>query len=517
MEFWIKASQLVLSLSILIFLHELGHFLPARFFKIRVEKFYLFFNPWFSLVKKKIGETEWGIGWIPLGGYVKIAGMVDESMDKEQLAAPPKPDEFRSKPAWQRLIVMIGGVTVNVIVGIVVYIMVMFAWGEEQLHTKDLQNGLAIHPYMQKYDLHSGDNVLAINGVDVLEPNDINRGIMIRDQYTLKVQKPDGSIEKVELKDGIEYTLFQKGAMTPFSLRTKATTAEHLFPLNDVITDSINGTTIASPNPILSIDGVKLSELAADVSYKDYWNKEKVAVEYIDLKEEDTVKIDVVGRRMKRLFDELPAFNSGLRSGDIIVSLDNEPITYFDQIQTACYNNKGKTIEAQVLRGNDTLSLDLTVDKELGVIGFRPNSVKSEDAKYARKIKYGFGESISRGFSMGMTTLGDYVGQLKFLFTKKGAGSVGGFGAIGNLFSPTWDWYSFWMNTALISIILAFMNILPIPALDGGHVVFLLYEMITGKEAPQKVLEYAQTVGFFILIALLLYANGNDIYNAFFK
>ncbi len=514
MEFWIKASQLILSLSILIFLHELGHFLPARWFKIRVEKFYLFFNPWFSLVKKKIGETEWGIGWIPLGGYVKIAGMIDESMDKEQMAAPPKPDEFRSKPAWQRLVVMIGGVTVNIIVGIIIYIMIVFAYGEEQLHTKDLQNGLAIHPYMQKYDLNSGDNVLAINGVDVVNPGDINRGIMIRDQYDLKVQKPDGSIKNVKLPENIEYALFKKeGAMSPFSTRHKSTTVKYLYPVSEVIVDSIAGTKIPAKSPIVSIDGKDLKSMGPKTHYMNFWDKKSVDVKYSDGK--DTVTVAVVGRRVKRLLDRLLAFNSGLRPGDTFLSMDGKPIVYFDEIVTTCYNHLGKTVEANVIRDGDTLTLTMDVNKA-GVVGFGPEMIKSEDTNYLREIKYGFGESIGRGFSMGMTTLGDYVGQLKFLFTKKGAGSVGGFGAIGNLFSPTWDWYSFWMNTALISIILAFMNILPIPALDGGHVVFLLYEMITGKEAPQKVLEYAQTIGFFILIALLLYANGNDIYRAFF-
>lgn len=515
MEFWIKASQLILSLSILIFLHELGHFLPARFFKIRVEKFYLFFNPWFSLVKKKIGETEWGIGWIPLGGYVKIAGMVDESMDKEQLAAPPKPDEFRAKPAWQRLIVMIGGVTVNIIVGIVIYIMVMLAWGEDQIHTKDLQNGLAIHPYMQKYDLHSGDNVLAVNGVDVVNPADINRGIMIRDQYKLKVERPSGKIETITLPENVEYELFEKeGAMSPFGLRFKSTTVEYLYPVSEVIIDSITDTKIPARSLIVSIDGKDLKSMGTDVHYMNYWSRKSVDVQYSDGK--DTITVAIVGKRMKRLFDRLLAFNSGLRPGDTFLSMNDQPIIYFDEIVTTCYNNLGKHVEAQVLRDSDTLTLKMKVNKN-GVIGFGPKSIESEDAKYVQHISYGFGESLGRGFTMGMTTLGDYVGQLKFLFTKKGAGSVGGFGAIGNLFSPTWDWHSFWMNTALISIILAFMNILPIPALDGGHVVFLLYEMITGKEAPQKVLEYAQTIGFFILIALLLYANGNDIYNAFIK
>lgn len=511
MEFWIKASQLILSLSILIFLHELGHFLPARFFKIRVEKFYLFFNPWFSLVKKKIGETEWGIGWIPLGGYVKIAGMVDESMDKEQLAAPPKPDEFRSKPAWQRLIVMIGGVTVNVIVGIVIYIMVTFAYGEDQIHTKDLQNGLAIHPYMQKYDLHSGDNVLTVNGVNVVNPGDINRGIMIRDQYTLKVQRPDGKIETITLPENIEYELFRKeGAMAPFGLRTKSTSVDYIYTNQELVFN--DQTTIPARTPILSIDGQDVGSIKAHAKSSDYAKKKSVKLRYVD--EKDTVTATIAGKQVKQLFEVMPAFVSGLRPGDTFLSMNDQDIVYFDEITTACFNNIGKKVETRVLRGSDTLTLNLKVSKK-GVMGFGPKMVDYEDNKHLRHIDYSFGESLGHGFTMGMTTLGDYVGQLKFLFTKKGAGSVGGFGAIGNLFSPTWDWYSFWMNTALISIILAFMNILPIPALDGGHVVFLLYEIITGKEAPQKVLEYAQTVGFFILIALLLYANGNDIVRAF--
>lgn len=512
MEFWIKASQLILSLSILIFLHELGHFLPARFFKIRVEKFYLFFNPWFSIVKKKIGETEWGIGWIPLGGYVKIAGMVDESMDKEQLAGPPQPYEFRSKPAWQRLIVMIGGVTVNIIVGIVIYMMVVLAWGEDQLPTKQLQNGLSIHPYMQKYDLHSGDNVLAVNGVDVIDPNDINRGIMIRDQYDLKVQRANGKIETVSLPDGIEYELFQKeGAMQPFGLRHKSTTVGYVYTNQTIYFDE--ETTIEKQSPIFSVDGKELSSLKPNTHSTEYANKKTVAVSYFN--GSDTVTVKIKGSQVKQLFTALPAFANGLRPNDKFLSINEQPIEYFDEITTATFNNIGKKIDVRVLRGSDTVSLKLKVNKG-GLMGFGSKTVDPEDLKFKRHISYSFGECLGRGFTMGMTTLGDYVGQLKFIFTKKGASSVGGFGAIGNLFGGTWNWQSFWMNTALISIILAFMNILPIPALDGGHVVFLLYEIITGKEAPQKVLEYAQTVGFFILIALLLYANGNDIYRAIF-
>ena len=514
MEFWIKASQLILSLSILIVLHEFGHYLPARFFKIRVEKFYLFFNYKFSLVKKKIGETEWGIGWIPLGGYVKIAGMVDESMDKEQMAGPPQPYEFRSKPAWQRLIVMIGGVTVNVILGMVIYMMVVLAWGEDQIHTKDLKNGLSIHPYMQKYDLHSGDNILAVNGVDVVDPNDINRGIMIRDQYTLKVQRPDGKIETVTLPDGIEYELFKKeGAMQPFGLRNKSTTVNYLYTNQDIAVDKDN--TIKKQTPIISIDGQLLSTLKEGTRSSAYADKKTVKVGFLS-EDNDTVSVNLKGSQVKQLFAALPAFVHGLRPGDKFVTVNNEPVTYFDQITTPAYNNAGKKLDVQVLRGTDTVSLQLKVSGK-GIMGFSSKTEQSEDLKHMRHISYSFGESFGRGITMGVTTLGDYVGQLKYIFTKKGATSVGGFGAIGNLFGGTWDWKGFWMTTALISIILAFMNILPIPALDGGHVVFLLYEIITGKEAPQKVLEYAQTIGIIILLALLLYANGNDIYRAIFN
>ncbi|MFT5779141.1 MAG: regulator of sigma E protease [Crocinitomicaceae bacterium] len=509
MEFWIKAAQLLLSLSILVFLHELGHFIPARIFKTRVEKFYLFFNPWFSIIKKKIGETEWGIGWIPLGGYVKISGMVDESMDKEQLAKPPQPWEFRSKPAWQRLIIMLGGVTVNIIVGIIIYIFVVFAWGEQQIPTKDFEHGLAVHPYMQKYDLHSGDNVLAINGVDVLDPNDINKGLLIRNQYDLKVKRANGNIETLHLKDGMEYDMFSNGATRAFDLRTTATEVDYMFNTSELTLGKGDAAvTIKAQSTVISINGKAISDLK-EISASDYKDEKTVAVKIA--RAGDTSTVSIPGAKMSALLYVCPALSSGMRQGDKIRSIAGTPITYFDEILTTCYNNKGKTVPLTVLRDTSVLDFTVRVNSD-GAIGFAVIAVKAYDYKHIKDIKYGFGESIGRGFTMGMTTLNDYVGQLKFLFTKKGATSIGGFGAIGGLFPGTWNWEIFWMNTALISIILAFMNVLPIPALDGGHVVFLLYEMITGKEAPQKVLEYAQVVGFFILIALLLYANGNDIY-----
>jgi regulator of sigma E protease len=403
----------------------------------------LFFNPWFSLFKKKIGDTEWGIGWLPLGGYVKIAGMVDESMDKEQLAQPAQPWEFRSKPAWQRLIIMIGGVTVNLILGIVIYIFVMFTYGEEKIHTKDLKSGLSVHPYLAQYGIVSGDNVLKVEGKEVTHINEINNGLLLRGARKLTVQHADGKIEVVKFPEDIDYKLFQKGAFPAFGLRA---------------------------------DDRTIAKIPA----------------------EDTV--------LKK---------AGFKEKDEIIAINNIKVQYYDDIEKAKYLWKGKKVNVSVLRGADTLSLTTTIGKN-GQIGFIRDA-KFIDSASIQQVYYGFGQSIGKGIDKGFTTLSDYVGQLKFLFTSKGANSIGGFGTIGNMFPPVWDWQVFWMTTAFISIILAFMNILPIPALDGGHVVFLLYEMITGKEAPQKVLEYAQYVGFILLLGLILYANGNDIYRWLFQ
>ena len=438
MDFLIKAAQLILSLSILVVLHEFGHFIPARIFKTRVEKFYLFFNPWFSLFKKKVGDTEWGIGWLPLGGYVKIAGMVDESMDKEQLALPPQPWEFRSKPAWQRLIIMIGGVTVNLLLGIFIYICVMFAYGEEQIKPTDLKTGVAINPYLEKYNLQSGDNILSIDGEKITHVNDINNIIMLRDGRKLSVQHADGKKEIIILPEEIDYELFQNGAFPAIALRHKS---------NEV--DSVMAKT--------------------------------------------------------------PALTSGLLKGDKIIEINKEKVVYYDDIQRLLYASKNKKAELTIIRNGEEKTLTTKVKPD-GTIGFAVKTTEYFDEKSIKHVDYSFGASIGKGIDKGFNTLSDYASQLKFIFTKKGATSIGGFGAIGGMFPSTWNWQIFWMNTALISIILAFMNILPIPALDGGHVVFLLYEIITGREAPQKVLEVAQYIGFFLLMGLLLYANGNDLY-----
>jgi regulator of sigma E protease len=444
MDILIKAVQLIMSLSILVVLHELGHFIPARLFKIRVEKFYLFFNPWFSLVKKKFGETEWGIGWLPLGGYVKIAGMVDESMDKEQLSKPAEPWEFRSKPAWQRLIVMCGGVIVNMLLGILIYILIVFAWGETRIAPTDLEAGLSAHPIVQEYGFRPGDVVLAIEGEKVLQADEVNKEIMLRGARNFEVQHADGSKENLQLPEDIDYALFKAGAMKPFDFRIKSNMVDSILP-----------------------EG----------------------------------QSNVIGV---------------LQNGDVMLSIADTKITYWDEIVGTLYKNKNKKVALSFVRGTDTLLREVQVT-EKGTIGFSTKFEKYMlDTAKIQDVQYSLMESISVGTSYGFTTLGDYVGQLKYIFTEKGASSIGGFGAIGNLFPATWDWQRFWENTALISIILAFMNILPIPALDGGHVMFLIYEMVTGKEAPQKVLEVAQYIGIVLLLTLMVYANGNDLYKAIF-
>lgn len=441
MDFLIKAAQLILSLSLLVILHEFGHFIPARLFKTRVEKFYLFFNPWFSIFKKKIGDTEWGIGWLPLGGYVKISGMVDESMDKEQLALPAQPWEFRSKPAWQRLIIMLGGVTVNLLLGMFIYICVVFAYGEDKLNPADVQNGLAIHPYMKKYGITSGDNVIAVDGQKVENILDLNTQLMLRDAQKFTVKKQDGSTKTIQLPENIAQELFQNGAMAVFSPRSK-------------------------------------------------------------------------GIEIKEIEKKSPAAKTAIKAGDKVIAVNGEKLVYSDEFQSAVFNGKGKTTVLTLSRKGKQLDVAIPIPSKgefAGRVGISHIPTAIVDAKMAKHVTYGFGESIGRGIEKGKNTLTDYIAQFKFVFTKKGASSIGGFGSIGNLFPTSWNWQIFWLNTAFISIVLAFMNVLPIPALDGGHVVFLLYEIITGKEAPQKVLEYAQYVGFFLLMGLLLYANGNDL------
>ncbi|MGB0934305.1 MAG: RIP metalloprotease RseP [Lishizhenia sp.] len=452
MDFWIRAAQLILSLSILIVVHEFGHFIPARIFKIRVEKFYLFFDPWFSLFKKKVGDTEWGIGWLPLGGYVKIAGMVDESMDKEQMALPPKEDEFRSKPAWQRLIVMLGGVTVNVIVGFFIYILVIFGYGKDVVTNDNLPYGVAVHPEIKKLNLgfEDGDKLIAIDGEPIENIREVRIQLWLRGKRSIEVEHANGEKETIVFPE----TIGEGENAEDFD--------RWLFT-----TDAINS---FSPRTLPIVDS-NLLEIPSNDSKNS------------------------LGR---------------LLTGDQILAINGENTPYYHDLTYVLRNYADTVVPVSILRENDTVVEGLRIYKD-HTLGFQLTS----QFDYTH-LDYSFGEAISAGFEKGWNTMGDYAGQLKYLFTKKGASSMGGFGAIGKMFPTTWDWQAFWLNTAFISLVLAIMNILPIPALDGGHVVFLIYEIITGKEAPQKVLEYAQLVGFVLLLSLLLYANGNDVVKAIF-
>ena len=434
-EFFIKATQLLLSLSILIILHELGHFIPAKLFGTRVEKFYLFFDVKYSLFKKKIGETVYGIGWLPLGGYVKISGMIDESFDKEQMAKPAQPWEFRSKPAWQRLIIMLGGVTVNLIVGFVIYMMVLFVWGKETLPQSNIPLGMDPSPIIEKIGFENGDKILNVDGKELDNVLEINRMLLFRPIDFITVEKNDGSISQIDIPSDLGNEIFQSGQINSF---TPLFSAE----IDSVVPDS-------------------------------------------------------------------PALYSGLQPGDKILSVNDFPITDWSSFSDWLDDNSDSQIDVLVDRNNSnyTISIQRNDDGTIGV--FPAVNIRTTNQKV------GLADSIIQGFEYGYWTLYEYVAGFKYIFTKKGAQQLGGFGTIGNIFPATWDWKGFWLSTALISIILAFMNVLPIPALDGGHVMFLLYEMITGKKLSDKFMETATMIGFFLLIALVLYANGNDLFRAF--
>ena len=437
METYIKITQFLLSLSLLIVLHELGHFIPAKLFKTRVEKFYLFFDYKFSIFKKKIGDTVYGIGWIPLGGYVKISGMIDESMDKEQMALPPQPWEFRSKPAWQRLIIMLGGVTVNFILGIFIYIMMFNAWGNDFVAPQDVKEGFSVTDLFKDLGFENGDKIVKVNNEIPVNVLDINKHLFLRDVNNIEVSHVDGNTEIIDLPEDIGLQMWQTGNMDPFNPRIHA------------ILDSV--------------------------------------------------------------IPELPAQLAGLKSGDIITAVNDQEIEFWNEFTDVVKNNpKEKEIKVTINREGFTESFLITPndDQKLGVY---PKGY-TEDVITITHKDYSFTESIVPGFSKAYWTLKDYMGQFKYVFTKKGATQLGGFITIGSIFPSKWNWQAFWSITALLSIMLGFMNLLPIPALDGGHVVFTLFEIISGRKPSDKFLEYAQITGFIILISLLLFANGNDIY-----
>lgn len=407
---------------------------------MRVEKFYLFFDWPYSLLKKKIGDTQYGVGMIPLGGYVKIAGMIDESMDKEQMKKEPEDWEFRSKPAWQRLIVMVGGVTVNVILAALIYWMVLFAYGESYLPTKNVKYGIAVDSLAQEIGLRAGDKILTLDGNEVENFSKVAMELILNEVKTISVER-DGKVVDVNVPP-------------------------------ELMSELIKSPGLISVRIPFHVDGFSKNSVAK---------------------------------------------GAGIEKGDIIVGLNDSTILYFDAFKTALQEFKGQEVAVNVTRNGEPMSFSLTVPEE-GLIGVAPNGNLREFFEL-EEIKYGFFESFPKGIEKAGQTLVNYVKQLKLLFSPKNKGyeSLGGFLTIGSIFSTSWDWHHFWNITAFLSILLAVMNILPIPALDGGHVVFLLWEMLTGRQPNEKVLEVAQVIGMVLLLALLLIANGNDIYKVFFK
>ncbi|KAF2515881.1 RIP metalloprotease RseP [Flavobacterium zhairuonense] len=446
MDIVIKLSQFLLSLSLLIILHELGHFIPAKLFKTRVEKFYLFFDVKYSLLKKKIGETEYGIGWLPLGGYVKISGMIDESMDKEQMALPPQPWEFRSKPAWQRLIIMLGGVTVNFILAFIIYIGMAFVYGDTYIANSDLKDGIWVtNPAIEKIGIKTGDKIISIDGQKIENfDSDINPKVLVAKEILIE-------------RNGQQ----------------------------------------------------KIIKMPAD--FVDQISKHEKGL--------------LIDTRMPFVIGSIQddSQNTSLKPKDLLVTLNGQEAKYYDQVKAILSANKGKTIPAVVLRDlkQTPITVKVSAKGTLGVVAGGLDIKSLEKLGYYKisTKEYSFVESIPVGLAKGKDRLIGYGKQLKMIFNPetKAYKQVGGFAAIYNIFPSSWSWEAFWNITAILSIMLGVMNLLPIPALDGGHVMFLLYEIVSGKKPSDKFLENAQMVGFVLLIALLLFANGNDIYKAIVK
>lgn len=436
----IKAAQLILSLSLLVIIHEFGHFMFARFFKTRVEKFYLFFDPWFSLFKVKKGETEYGVGWLPLGGYVKISGMIDESMDKEAMKLPPQPYEFRSKKSWQRLLIMVGGVVMNFILAFVVYIGVLYAWGEQYLPTANVKYGIEVDSVGMQIGLQNGDKILSVDNMQVENFRKIIPTVILDKAHAIQVER-NGQKVDVEISDeDLALLIKSKGVLS------------YRIPFD-----------------------YKIAKFAKDS----------------------------------------PAKEAGLKVGDQILGMDSLKFEYNDQFRTALRERVGKTISLNVQREGKEMNFSMVVPETAALgIGLDLQLDKLFELK---TIEYSLIQSIPAGIDRGISTISDYLKQFKLIFSPKTKAyeSLGGFIAIGNIFPGAWNWYDFWNMTAFLSIILGVMNLLPIPALDGGHVIFLLFEMITGRKPGDKFLEYAQIAGMVLLLTLVLYANGNDIFKLF--
>jgi regulator of sigma E protease len=432
----VQAAQFIASFSILILLHEFGHFITAKWFGCRVEKFYLFFNPWFSLFKKKKGETEYGLGWIPLGGYVKISGMIDESMDKEQMKLPPQPYEFRSKPAWQRLIIMLGGIIINIILAIVIFIFILWIWGKEYIPPSSAKYGLTVDSLAKTVGMQDGDLVLKVDTANVKDITSLKGQIILSEATSLTVQRKD-SLINLKLYDGL---------IRKLNTRSSGYFATIRFPFI-----------------------VK--------SFAEGSNSEK----------------------------------AGLLANDRVIGINNIETFFYHEIQKAIKGKKNETIQVKLIRGKDTLVKPVQLDnKGMFGVGIRNLEDLGIETKYE---KFTFLEAIPAGFRECWITLGRYMTGLRQLFTGKANPneSVGSVFSIGSIYPKEWDWRIFWTLTAVFSIILAFMNILPIPGLDGGHALFTLAEIITGRKPSDKFLEYAQMVGMVLLMALMAYALGLDV------
>lgn len=440
-ETGIKAAQFIFSFSIIVVLHELGHFLPAKWFKCRIEKFYLFFNPWFSLVKKKIGETEWGLGWIPFGGYVKIAGMIDESMDKEAMKQPPQPWEFRSKPAWQRLIIMVGGVIVNLFLGFFIYAMMLWHWGDEYVPTNKLKYGIAVDSLGQSIGLKNGDQIVSVDGKYVEKFRAVPLAIILKHAKTIEVDRNG----------------------TPVTVHIPEDFASNLIHFKDI----------------------------AFISYR------------FPFEGVDTLQPGGAAEK------------AGIRKNDQIISYDGNMVGFYSDFKSYVKDHRGKAVDLTVLRGNDTLHLKPVISAE-GILGLWPK----EPAKpyyEEKKLTYSFFEAFPAGLQKSKETLQNYWLQLKLIFSgrAKASESLGSVFSIAKMYSPTWDWQALWGMTAFFSLVLALMNILPIPALDGGHALFTIVEMITGRKPSDKFIEWAQTIGMVLLFGLMAYALGLDIFRMF--
>ncbi len=440
MEIFIKIVQLLLSLSILVLLHEFGHYIAARIFKIRVEKFYLFFNPWFSIFKFKKGHTTYGLGWLPLGGYVKIAGMIDESMDKNQMKQEPKPWEFRSKPAWQRLIVMVGGVLMNLILAFIIYIFILFIYGQQYLPSSSVKYGIATDSLSYEMGLRDGDKILKLDG------NETDNFMAIPSDIILN--------------------------------KTKVITVERNKQEVDV-----------------SVDQNIITALIRDKNF------------------------EFISPRFPTIVNGFPSVSAakeaGMLVGDTIIAVNNIETPFFNDLRRELSAMADSNVTITAIRQKDTVRYDMIVSSE-GMIGIVP--VNDMSAFFELNTKtYSFFEAIPAGVKMTWKQTTGYLKQLRIIFSPKTKAyeSLGGFITIGNLFPGQWDWLAFWTMTAFISIILAIMNLLPIPALDGGHVLFLLWELITRRKPHEKFIEYAQIAGMIFLLLLVLYANGNDIFRLF--